>query len=282
MALSRKGDYKMKKFLVLTCMIACLLGMTACGEEQPLTEYEQTKVDNAVDKTKLVYIPAIQRILSADSYAEYYEYTPEEVETIIGDIYVHKETNEPLVTADGRAFVSALDSFAATYEEMGGYGEITDITAKIDGKQIIVNVNVDGVNCDAIAEVILSNDSFLRMESASLNKVSTFEDSMAKAGLNTLLGMGTVFAVLILISLIISCFGLISKVQGGAGKKETSKAAEPAKAVENAVAQIAAQEAVAATDDTELVAVIAAAIAASEGATSTDGFVVRSIKRRRA
>lgn len=33
------------------------------------------------------------------------------------------------------------------------------------------------------------------------------------------------------------------------------------------------------TDDYELVAVIAAAIAASEGAASTDGFVVRSIRR---
>ena len=33
------------------------------------------------------------------------------------------------------------------------------------------------------------------------------------------------------------------------------------------------------TDDLELVAVIAAAIAASEGASSTDGFVVRSIRR---
>mgnify|MGYP004638407307 CR=1 FL=1 len=33
------------------------------------------------------------------------------------------------------------------------------------------------------------------------------------------------------------------------------------------------------TDDGELVAVIAAAIAASEGKTSTDGFVVRSIRK---
>ena len=33
-------------------------------------------------------------------------------------------------------------------------------------------------------------------------------------------------------------------------------------------------------DDTELVAVIAAAIAAYEGSTNTDGFVVRSIRRR--
>ena len=33
------------------------------------------------------------------------------------------------------------------------------------------------------------------------------------------------------------------------------------------------------TDDTELIAVISAAIAAAEG-TSTDGFIVRSIRRR--
>ena len=35
-----------------------------------------------------------------------------------------------------------------------------------------------------------------------------------------------------------------------------------------------------ALDDTELIAVIAAAIAASEGAASADGYVVRSIRRR--
>ena len=51
----------------------------------------------------------------------------------------------------------------------------------------------------------------------------------------------------------------------------------------NAVAQIEQNEvqedAQELADDTELVAVIAAAIAAYEG-TSTDGFVVRSIRRR--
>mgnify|MGYP000898117842 CR=1 FL=1 len=62
-----------------------------------------------------------------------------------------------------------------------------------------------------------------------------------------------------------------------------------AKAVDNAVSQIETKETEVSevieepedlTDDLELVAVIAAAIAASEG-TSTDGFVVRSIKRRK-
>ena len=53
--------------------------------------------------------------------------------------------------------------------------------------------------------------------------------------------------------------------------------------VDNAVTQIAVQEeAVEETDDLELVAVIAAAIAASQGAASTDGLVVRSVRRRQA
>ena len=88
--------------------------------------------------------------------------------------------------------------------------------------------------------------------------------------------MGTVFVVLILISLIISCFGFIPKLQAkltGKPKKEEIKTA----AVDNTIAQIIEKEEL--SDDLELVAVISAAIAASEGAASTDGFVVRSIRR---
>ena len=70
--------------------------------------------------------------------------------------------------------------------------------------------------------------------------------------------------------MIIYCFKFISKV--GAPKKETAKTeATKAPAVETVNENL--------TDDLELVAVISAAIAASEG-TSTDSFVVRSIHRR--
>lgn len=95
---------------------------------------------------------------------------------------------------------------------------------------------------------------------------------MEKAVLNTVIGMGTVFIVLIFISFIIS---LLKYVNNIGAKKE-----EPAGGVENAISQIVtAEEESDETDDLELVAVITAAIAASEG-TSSDGLVVRSIKRR--
>ena len=106
---------------------------------------------------------------------------------------------------------------------------------------------------------------------ASVSKV----DALADAGINTLLGMGTAFAVLILISLIISLFPIIGKI----GKKP----AAPAPANKPAAApEVVEEEDL--SDDDELVAVIAAAIATYEGSNASasgDGFVVRSIRKRR-
>ena len=95
-----------------------------------------------------------------------------------------------------------------------------------------------------------------------------------KALINTLLGMGTVFIVLILISLIISCFTLITKLQNRSEAKKKAAVEE----VKPAVVETIPDEAEEYVDDNELIAVIAAAIAAAEG-TSVDGFRVRSIKR---
>ena len=102
----------------------------------------------------------------------------------------------------------------------------------------------------------------------------TLKEIFMKALINTLLGMGTVFIVLILISLIISCFTLISKLQNRSEAKKKAAVEE----VKPAVVETIPDEAEEYVDDNELIAVIAAAIAAAEG-TSVDGFRVRSIKR---
>ena len=98
---------------------------------------------------------------------------------------------------------------------------------------------------------------------------------LAKAGLNTLMGMGVVFVVLILISFVISGFSLINKAEARLKKKDKQPAATPPKAPP-AAQPVAAEDDV--TDDTELAAVIAAAIAAYEG-TAAEGIVVRSIRK---
>lgn len=272
MALSRKGDCKMKKFLVLTCMIASVLGLTACNGSKELSEYEEQKLMKARILAENNYVPAIQEIAENYGSAYFDDFTAEEISYLIGQTY-QIETN-------GYAFKSALSSFEKANEEIGGPGRVIDSTAVIDDDQIIVTVNIQGDKADAKAEIVVSNDMFYALESASLNKVSTVKDSMGKAGMNTLLGMGSVFCVLILISLIISCFNIIPKLQKMFEKKPEEQD-EGAIGIDKAVEQIAKLEESSEEDDLELIAVIAAAIAASEGATSTDGFVVRSIRRRR-
>lgn len=98
---------------------------------------------------------------------------------------------------------------------------------------------------------------------------------IGKALLNTVMGMGTVFVVLVFISWIIGLFKYLNKPV----KEEVKK--EPAPVVDNVVAQIEETEEL--SDDSELVAVITAAIAAYEGTAgaSNSGFRVRSIKRAR-
>ena len=263
----------MKKFMALVCMIACIFGLTACGSGETLTEYEQYKVENAQQVATEYMIPLLSQYMDDVRVNDLDEYTAEEIEYMLQSqlgLYV-----------DGNAFTKAIDSFYSAMSSMGTITEIGECSATIDDSQIIVEVEVTGEKKNGTAEIILSNDMFWRLQSAALNPKSGTGELMGKAALNTLIGMGTVFIVLILISGIISCFRFISKAQDNAAKKAAKESSASVTGVENAVAQIVEQEAAAEeTDDLELVAVIAAAVAAYQGSASTDGFVVRSIRRR--
>ena len=102
--------------------------------------------------------------------------------------------------------------------------------------------------------------------------------AISDAGINTVICLAVVFAVLIFISFLISLFKYIPKLEAALSKKDR-KTELVENAVVNTVSQIEVkEEEEELSDDLELVAVITAAIAASAG-TSTDGFVVRSIRR---
>ena len=247
-------------------MITCIFGLTACGSEETYTDYEQRKMDTAIQIATQYVIPSLENFEDEAALESFSEYTADEV------AYMVQENVG--ITVDGYAYKTAIESFNSAKKSIGG---IT--AATIDDDQIIVHVDVTGAKQNAQAEVIFTNDMFLSMESAALNPVESMGGLMTKAALNTLIGMGTVFVMLIMISLIISLFNFIPKIQAAFSKKDKEEEAKNA-GIDKAVTQIVAQEEPEA-DDTELVAVIAAAIAASEGAASTDGFVVRSIRKVR-
>ena len=172
--------------------------------------------------------------------------------------------------------MSAVESWSKAAEDMGSYEGIESVTSELQADEGVITVKVNGSLRDADVEIVLDANVEGSISSITTNVVYTFGEKMEKAGLNTLLGMGTVFVVLILISLIISCFVLIPKLQAMFTKKPDNKEIKTT-AVDNTIAQIIEKEEL--SDDLELVAVISAAIAASAGAASTDGFVVRSIRR---
>ncbi|MFI3238178.1 MAG: OadG family protein [Lachnospiraceae bacterium] len=94
---------------------------------------------------------------------------------------------------------------------------------------------------------------------------------MSTAILNTVLGMGTVFLVLIMMMGVIYSFRLIPLIMNKLNPLEEMPVA-PVVEVEEPV-----EEAM----DLTLVAIISAAIAAYEGGNNTDGIVIRSIKKSR-
>lgn len=176
-----------------------------------------------------------------------------------------------------------INNYISGMEDVGKVAAFGQPESKMDGKTVIVDVPITGTASDpngnprtATVEIIVSLDSG-KMDLA-VNPKYTTSELMTKAGLNTLLGMGVTFTILILISLIISCFTLIGKI-GNKSKGKDTPAADTG--VDNAVRQIVAGEQQA-DDDNELIAVISAAIAAYEadnGYVSADGVVIRSIRK---
>ena len=257
----------MKKIKLVLVLAACLFGLTACGsKEQVDSDVASTLAQNSVTVIENVY-----NSLDADTKAELVSEGGEGVEYIFENYFGMK--------VDGNGMVSAFDSYLRATDEIGPLVSINNCTAEYDtsGDKIIVTVNSTFANKDADIEFIYKRDLYHTLTSSATNVNYTFGEKMGKAGLNTLMGMGTVFTVLILIYGIISLFNFIPKIEAAMKKKDSQPAA--ATSVDNAISQIVETEEL--SDDLELVAVISAAIAAYEGSASTDGYVVRSIKRRK-
>lgn len=254
----------MKKWLLVLGMITCMAGLTACGQKAEEADNLLSTEEATALATDLISV--LDEVVAQQAEADY---------------VMAIEQNG----LDGVVFENAFTSWKNASEDMGNYVEMIEITGntmtvmEYQGmnypEEGVVTAKIKGDVREASVEIIYEEGL---PTSITTNVIYSFGESMEKAALNTLLGMGTVFVVLILISVIIACFNFIPKIQDMFKKK--AKEDIKAEAVDNTIAQIIEKEEL--SDDLELVAVIAAAIAASEGAASTDGFVVRSIKRRRA
>lgn len=253
----------MKKFLTVLCMITCIFGLTACSNQKEVIQYDEAGI-KATCQT-------VYENVCMDGSEELVAQLRSMDEVDIADIESLFRQNGAKI--EGKALIKGMESYNSATKEIGQRTDIKGFELLPTRNSMTVNMLVSGSLHDAEIEFVF-NDK-LTITSVTVNPQYSFLEKMERAGLNTLLGMGTVFTVLILISLIIACLGYVPKILEKLSKKE--KIAETkAVAVDHTIAQIIKNEEM--SDNSELAAVIAAAIAAGEG-TTTDGFVVRSIKR---
>lgn len=244
---------KIKKYLVALLVCVMMFSMTAVADEVQ-TIADKTIVDN-VENILTNYFTGY----SAEMMA-----------------YVDENSYSGVLHEAAQSYVNALGD-----EEYGQFSKFSSEKVEQSSEEIIVNIVIEfekgKIQATVKYEYIDKNPvpTSIEFSKYSDDEDSSFGTKMKNAGLNTLMGIFTVVAVLLLISAIISLFKYIPAIQEKFANKgnntETKK-----DAVDKTIAQIAEKEEL--VDDLELVAVITAAIAAATG-TSSDGFVVRSIKK---
>ena len=261
-----------KKIIAFLCVLTCLLSIAGCGKERTFTDIEKDRINSCIQMSDSL-IQVMQYLGTRETLSDLTgNYKKHETVAILQSLT--SQVYMP-ISADLGVFEGMLTTYVQAVEDMGGIVSVGECTTDIVGKEVVVKYDVTGNVANGEIIFKYTNDLRTVLTAAETNAHLSFKQNMAKAkksmataGLNTLLGMGTVFAVLILISLIISSFNLFKPKNKPLPAKEEVKAATDNNEVVEDLA-----------DDTELVAVIMAAISAYEGNVSTDGLVVRSIRR---
>lgn len=249
----------MKKLFSLLCMAACVFSLAACG-----TGNDQDNQTVNTDINETAYTRVYEVYLSSLS-----DFTEEDFQTFFEEAEEYPEEFDA-------GIVSMVSTWQSNSETVGTYVDILTISCKVEGKTVVVTGKVDYSLRDANVKMTFDNQGMLT--AFTLEPIYTLGEKMSKAGLNTLIGIVVVFAVLILISLLISCFKYINKAEMALKNRKENKAQVAAEGMDNTIAQIVQKEEEKLVDNLELAAVISAAVAAYTGS-SADGFVVRSIKK---
>lgn len=257
-----------KKISLLLCVLVAVLSFSGCSGKSAEGVSEAQKEEIKVVSEFMFGLfttegneEYLENWLSMSDYELNYE--------LMAMSYTYQEYGIPAFHVESDDFRSMIKAWQGAVEECGTFVSVGDFEVDEEGLTVSANVEFKERN----AEVTFNFDENQNMESMDVAAKFSMGEILTKAGLNTLLGMGTVFAVLIFLAFLISLMKYIPVLMDLLNKKQKRQGAEAPVVTENVT------EVIETVDDLELVAVITAAIAAQEG-TSTDGFVVRSIRRR--
>ena len=251
----------LKRMVLAMCLVACFFVLSACSSAS--TNADESSLDPQM--------------------ASYITQTSEQlVQTITSlDKESGAQSQEYLIKQKEEGLAGGVASWLNSMNDTGSLVEILDSDAQesSDGSYIgIVNASFEKRNAQ-FKFFYAEDGQQMEVTSISISPEYTTGEKMQKAAMNTLMGMGTVFIVLIFISLLIGCFKYINVVQNNMGKKKDAQAEVAPAPVAKAPVQVADT-----ADEDEIAVVIAAAIAAAEEdelaetVVSNDKLVARSIR----
>ncbi len=236
----------MRKIYLILCTTLIMFSAVACGKSNEAKPVE-------FDKEALT----TNAIAFAESIA-----TAENLSQIVEeDIY------EEFANTYGDDIAASYKSFYDTTKDIGDYisTTVTDTTNTDETISFELSLKYE----QEVVVLKCNFDKRSNMVNFSTELYNTLGQKMLKALLNTVMGMGAVYLVLIFISFIIALLKYVPKLFA---KKEVIAPisnVEPVKILEEEL-----------VDDSEMVAVITAAIMASLGENAPkDGLVVRSIRK---
>ena len=278
-----------KRMAAVLLASACLLGLWGCsasqaedGAQAPAIGTNGTPVEDAMAQSLI--LSAAQTLAASDEQLIIQKHLSE-AQGDAASAEIYQSQLDARLEMGGLKAVDLEDASAVLLED-GSYTIIIPVT--FDEGEMLYLMNLNMATQEIRAQ--FADSSAMDTEDSSISGL------LQSASVNTAVGMGTVFVVLIFISLIIYCFKYLHQWEEGKKGTEAKKASAPASAAAKSAPAAAPSSAaapagdmdeelaavmaaaIAASEDEDLVAVITAAIAAYQG-TSSNGLVVRSIRR---
>ncbi len=273
-----------KKSVLLLFAVVLVLSMTACGGNAKKDTFDTSS--SGVTARNVIALMQHADDLGLSQLAD-----AEEEELLEFESWI-KNNGLPIKgSAFKDGYTSYLDAVNGDLGEVVSVGE--DVSVDADDETVNCHVALTGTKTfpdgitprTATAEIIMTRGGTIT--SAVINVDRTFNEKIVNAALNTVLGMGTTFCLLIFISIVIWLMGTIVQ---NMEKKKHEERVRTESAVDNAAKQIVEREEQlrnnsGAADEQALIAVISAAIAAYESGVrgvnvTPDTFIVRSLRRR--
>ncbi|MBQ3665455.1 MAG: OadG family protein [Lachnospiraceae bacterium] len=280
---------KMRKLLLFGCVLTLLFSLTACNKKEEKDPGFSYDVDELVTDTV--------------GYAEsLFQMNDDEL-----DMYSLNYRQQLNSDSSYEVLLNGIDQVKDLKKEVGNYvGFYLKEDKSPKYKKIVNDDSVtisttarfekNGKKMDVVVKYTYAKgDTELVKSAISYEPQYSLAHRMKQAGMNTLMGMGIVIIVLAFLSVLISLFVHVSKLEKAVvdfkqRKEERKRRKAERKSRSYDDDDDEEEEELSITDpdqtdesqemeDTELVAVITAAIAASSQNMSKDGFVVRSIKR---